>query len=84
MYEFKINELVYYDSLRGLVKGKIIDKYWANDFTLTPSSLKFTIQVTSLNHSVYRKGDIIETSYNWVIPRKAVYISSGQYRIKAY
>ena len=84
MHRFKIGELVYYDSMRGLVKGKIISLDWNDDITLTPNSQKITVKVTSKNHPVYKHGELIESSRLWIIPRDRVYIRSGQYRISPY
>jgi hypothetical protein len=85
MHEFQVDELVYYDSSTGLIKCKIqsINKDIKMRY-IPDKPVKYTLIVTTLNHRIYKKGDIIESSYNWVIPRRAVYISFGQYRIRAY
>jgi len=86
MKNFNVGDLVYYDSMRGLVKGKIIEIIYNDDlFGITPSKAHLIkIRVTSKNHPIYKLGDIIESSRLWVIPRDRVYIRSGQYRIKSY
>lgn len=90
MHRFKTGDLVYYDSMRGLVKGKIIDITWDstplydNVISITPNSQKFTIKVTSRTHNVYKPGELIESSRLWTIPRDRVYIRDGQYRIRPY
>jgi hypothetical protein len=78
MHEFQVDELVYYDSSTGLIKCKIqsINKDIKMRY-IPDKPVKYT-------YRIYKKGDIIESSYNWVIPRRAVYISFGQYRIRAY
>jgi hypothetical protein len=84
MHRFKTGELVYYDSMAGLVKCKIIAMNWDSTPTIMPNSQKFTLRVTALNHPIYKHGEFIESSRLWTIPRSSVYIHSGQYRIRSY
>ena len=84
MHEFKINELVYFDSFCGLVKGKIVDITWDDTMALTPNSQKFTIKVTALKHRIYKLGELIESSRLHTIPRDKIYTRSGIYHIRPY
>ena len=87
---FKVGELVYYDSMTGLVKGKIIAINWdstplySNVISIIPNSQKFTIKVTSRLHNVYKLGELIESSRLWVIPRDKIYTRSGIFHVKPY
>ena len=54
MHEFKVGELVYFNSIRGLVKGKITNKEWPKIGIITPNSQKITVRVTSKNHPIYK------------------------------
>jgi hypothetical protein len=86
MHIFERGELVYYDSMRGLVKGKIIKIELDLRLRYIPDNppTKYTIKVTSKNHPIYKLGEFIESSKLWIIPRDKVYIKSCQYRIKPY
>ena len=90
MHIFKTGELIYYDSMMGLVKGKIIAINWDstilynNVISITPNSQKFTIKVTSRNHKVYKPGELIESSRLWIIPRDRIYTRSGIFHVKPY
>jgi hypothetical protein len=90
MHIFEIGELVYYDSMRGLVKCKIIGINWesthlyGNVVSITPNSQKFILRVTARTHPIYKCGEIIESSRLWIIPRDKIYISQGIIKIKPY
>ena len=76
MHKFKIDELVYFDSFCGLIKGKIV--------SIKPNSQKFTIKVTARKHRIYRLGEIIESNRLHTIPRDKIYTRSGIYHIQPY
>ena len=68
----------YFDSFAGLVPCRIVAVGdWAD-----PSSLT-RIQITA-KRGAYRRGEFITEPLRHVVPRSAVHVRSGQYRIWAY
>lgn len=79
METLKIGDLCFFDSMVGLIPCRLI----AGDRSPT-GSLRLTLQVTSRRGGVYVRGDTIETSPNWAIPRKSVKIRNGVKKIVPY
>jgi len=85
LHEFKIGDLVYYDSFSGLIKGKLVSM----DLDLMLRGLsnpptKYTIKITSRSNKIYKLGDMVETIRSRIIPRDRIFTRSGMYRIKSY
>ena len=81
MEQLQIGDKAYYDSLRGLIACKVIDIRGTDGMASTAQTV--TLKVTG-KHRLYSRGEFIETSGLHAVPRKAVHIRDGSFRIRAY
>ena len=81
MEQLQIGDKAYYDSLRGLIACKVIDIRGTDGMASTAQSV--TLKITGI-HPIYSRGEMLETSGLHAIPRKAVHIRDGIFRIRAY
>lgn len=70
MEPMKVGDKVYYDSLSGLVPGKVTN----TDYTT------ISVKVTAKRPGYY-KGEIINVSKTWVVLRSQIHVRNGQYVI---
>jgi len=77
MAELRVGTLCYYDSITGLVKGKVSAIRRPNGHT------EVDILVTA-DGGPYKRGETITTSPTWAIPRKAVRRTKHSTRIGQY
>lgn len=73
----RVGSKAYLDSFIGLVKCVVKD-------IREISKGCYDVQVLITSTSGYRKGETVCTSSTWVIPREAVYVRDGHYRILPY
>ena len=66
--------LAYFDSFDGLIPCRVL--------SIDPQR-NVCAQLTA-NRGAYKRGEVLESSHNWVVPRSSVYVRSGQYRIKSH
>ena len=78
MTELRTGDLCYYDSLSCLILGKAVKITKDHN-----GSLQVTILVTA-NSGHYTKGETIETTDRWAIPRKAVKRSNLGSTVRPY
>lgn len=78
MAALKTGDLCYYDSLTCLIPGKAVAIKKDHN-----GSLQVTILVTA-DRGCYKRGETIETSDKWAIPRKAVRLSKLGSTIRPY
>jgi hypothetical protein len=75
-----IGALAYWDAYTsGLVPCKVTG-YYRDDFF---NQLHVTVRVTAAR-GLYRKGEKVQAVPKDVVPRSAVYVRGGQYRIRSY
>lgn len=80
METLKIGSLCFYDSMgAGLIPCKLIKAE-----TDSMGFVRVTLQVTSKRGGVYVRGDKIETSTNWAVPRKSIKVRNGIKKIVPY
>ena len=73
-----IMTLAYIDSFAGLIPCRIAAVGdWSDRYSLAK------VQVTA-TRGAYKRGEWIETTLSRLVPRKAVHLRNGQYRIWAY
>ncbi len=78
MIELRVGSLAYIDSFCGLIACRVTD--------IQPSvySKEVTAVVTARKARGYAKGDSVTFPSHYIIPRDAVRVRSGQYRIRPY
>lgn len=74
----RMNDLCYYDGMIGLVPCKLIGAERDSRGYVT-----VRLKVTA-KRGPYDRGSIIETVTRYAIPRSAVYVRGGQYRIRPH
>jgi hypothetical protein len=77
MAELSVGTLCYYDSITGLVKGKVLS------IRRPHGHIEVDILVTA-DGGPYKRGETIATSSIWAIPRKAVRRTKHSTRIGQY
>jgi hypothetical protein len=79
METLKIGSLCFYDSMAGLIPCKV-----AGAHRDERGFIMVDLIVTSRKGGVYVRGDKIQTSTKWAIPRKSVKVRSGIKKITPY
>jgi hypothetical protein len=81
MKPLAVNQLAYYDSFTGLIPCKVVSITGTPGFASTAQEVKLTVTAPRKG---YLKGDTIITTGLNAVPRGAVHVSCGCYRIRAY
>jgi hypothetical protein len=75
-----IGALAYFDSYKGgLIPCRVVES-WLDGFTGTG---KTRVTLTA-SRGPYKRGETVDVLARNVIPRSALYVRSGQYRIRSY
>ena len=80
MKTLTVGSKAYFDSFSGLVPCVVTDIRADRDYS---HSYRIFVRFTA-KRGPYRKGEIYESSHLHIVPREAVHVRSGQYRIGAY
>ena len=74
----KAGALAYFDTFAGLVPCRVTEIFT----TAAPGySVRFKITAT---RGAYKRGETLDSHSRNVVPRSAVFVRSGQYRIRRY
>lgn len=81
----KKDGLAYIDSCLGMIPCKVL--------SVTPSRIELSygvltgfdavVKVTA-NRPAYKRGEVIKRAHTNIVPRNAVFVRCGQYRIRKY
>jgi hypothetical protein len=70
----------FWDSMSGLVSVKLLAIETEPRYALKTA----VCRVTARHHRIYKCGEIIKTPLRRVVPKSAVHVRCGQYRIWAH
>lgn len=68
----------YFDSVSGLIPCKVLAHKTCDGVT------QCQIEITGRLNRAYKRGEIMDVSPRWIVPRNSIITRCGQYRIRAY
>jgi len=81
MYSLTVGCLAYLDSFYGLVPCRVLSIVGKSGMANTGQHI--TVRLTA-SRQAYKRGETIESNALHVVPRRAVCVRCGQYRIRGY